>query len=123
MERVEGFAKPHDWQRAYDEINDFEEQWVEKGFALAKFWLHVDKEEQLARFREREKIPYKQFKITEDDYRNREKWDDYERACEEMFARTSTQSAPWTIVPANDKYYARIRVLARVCESLEHALG
>jgi polyphosphate kinase 2 (PPK2 family) len=122
VERVEGFAKPHDWQRAYDEINDFEEQWIEKGFALAKFWLHIDKEEQLARFREREKIPYKQFKITEDDFRNREKWDDYEVAAEEMFARTSTHTAPWTIVPANDKHYARIRVLERVCESLEEAL-
>jgi len=123
VERVEGLAEPDEWRRAYDEINDFEEQLAEKGMAIAKFWLHIDKEEQLRRFREREKTPYKQYKITEDDYRNREKWDAYVEACEEMFARTSTPAAPWTIVPANDKRYARVRVLDVVCAALERALG
>jgi len=122
VERVEGFAEVDDWRRAYEEINDFEEQFLEKGHALCKFWLHIDRDEQLRRFREREKTPYKQYKITEEDFRNREKWDDYVLACEEMFARTSTLLAPWTIVAANDKRAARITVLETVCESLERAV-
>ncbi|MEM8884609.1 MAG: polyphosphate:AMP phosphotransferase [Planctomycetota bacterium] len=122
VERVEGFASDHDWQRAYDEIRDLEEQLVETGAALCKFWLHIDRDEQLARFKAREKIPYKQYKITEEDYRNRDKWDAYVEACDEMFARTSTEAAPWTLVAANDKYNARIIVLKTVCDALERAL-
>jgi polyphosphate kinase 2 (PPK2 family) len=123
VERVEGFAKVNEWQRAYSEIVNFEEALSEHGILVLKFWLHIDKDEQLRRFKEREQITYKQYKITEDDYRNRERWDDYQLAVNEMVTRTSTQSAPWILVEANDKKYARIKVLKIFCERLEKFLA
>jgi polyphosphate:AMP phosphotransferase len=122
VERVEGFATEAEWQRAYDEIVDFEEQLIERGIALAKFWLHISPEEQLARFKAREDIPYKQYKITEEDYRNRDRWDDYVHAIDDMVLRTSSTGAPWTLVPAEDKYYARVTVLETVISALKGRL-
>jgi polyphosphate:AMP phosphotransferase len=122
VERVEGFAAEADWARAYPEINDFEEQLVEHGTVLRKFWLHISPDEQLNRFRAREDTPYKQYKITDEDWRNRERRADYERAVEEMVARTSTTEAPWKVVAAEDKRHARIEVLETVVGALEDAL-
>jgi polyphosphate:AMP phosphotransferase len=122
VERVEGLADDAAWQRAYDEINDFEEQLLEAGTVLAKFWLHVSPEEQLARFRARERTPYKKYKITDEDYRNRDRWDDYERAVDQMVLRTSTEAAPWHLVSAEDKQHARVEVLDVVVRRLEAAL-
>ena len=104
------------------EINDFEEQLHEHGTILCKFWLHIDKDEQLRRFREREKTPWKEYKITDEDWRNREKWDDYRDAVNDMVARTSTEYAPWILMPANDKRLARVEVVKTVCRRLEEAL-
>lgn len=118
VERVEGFARPAEWQRAYQEIVDFENQLLEHGIVLCKFWLHIDQQEQLRRFRAREQTPYKKHKITEFDYRNREQWDPYLAAVNEMIARTGTRQAPWTLVPANDKRWARVKVLKTVCMAL-----
>lgn len=123
VERVEGFCEPSDWMRAYSEINDFEEQLKQGGAVLLKFWLSISKEEQLLRFQAREKTPYKRFKITEEDWRNREKWEEYEVAVSEMIERTSTDIAAWTVVEANDKYYARIKILESVYTQLEKALS
>jgi polyphosphate kinase 2 (PPK2 family) len=123
VERVEGFAAEADWRRAYAEINRFEEQLVEHGTVVAKFWLHISDEEQLRRFREREETPWKQHKITDEDWRNRERRDDYRRAVEEMVARTSTREAPWTLIPAEDKKVARIRVLDTLIRALKQALA
>lgn len=122
VERVEGFATSAEWQRAYNEICEFEELLANHGIALAKFWLHIDQEEQARRFQEREATSYKEFKITEEDYRNREKWPSYEAAINDMIERTSTRLSPWTLVPANDKRYARIQVLKTACETLERAI-
>ena len=122
VERVEGFASKDEWLRAYREINEFESQLCEHGIALAKFWLHIDKDEQARRFAEREQTPYKKFKITDEDYRNRENWDLYEDAVNEMVERTSTTVTPWTLVEANDKRFARIKVLETCCAALEAAL-
>jgi polyphosphate:AMP phosphotransferase len=122
VERVEGFANDDEWRRAYLEINDFEEQLCDHGLNLQKFWLHIDKDEQLDRFNERQEIEYKQHKITDEDWRNREHWDDYVGAVNDMVVKTSTDYAPWTLVPANDKKSARIKVLQTVCDSLEQAL-
>ena len=122
VERVEKFCSEEDWMRAYHEINDFEEQLAEAGGVVVKFWLTITKEEQLRRFREREKTPFKTFKITAEDWRNRKKWDDYERAVCDMIERTSNDLAPWVLVPANDKYGARIKILQTLCERLEAAL-
>jgi polyphosphate:AMP phosphotransferase len=122
VERVEGFARRDEWDRAYRELNDFEEQLTEHGILLLKFWLHIDKDEQHRRFREREKTPYKQYKITDEDWRNRKKWDEYEAAVNEMVERTSTEIAPWTLVEANDKYYARVKVLRKFCDELAEKL-
>ena len=122
VERVEGFAHPHEWMRAYAEINDFEEQLTEHDTVLLKYWVHIDRDEQMRRFKEREKIPYKQYKLTEEDYRNREKWDEYEHAVNDMVERTSTEYAPWTLIEGNDKRYARIKALEVFCERLEKAL-
>jgi polyphosphate:AMP phosphotransferase len=122
VERVEGFATESEWHRAYQEINDFEEQLVENGTTVLKFWLHISKEEQLKRFKEREQVPYKQHKITDEDWRNREKWDDYAKAVNEMVIRTSTEYAPWKIIAGNDKLFARIEVLKNLCEHLEAGL-
>lgn len=122
VERVEGFASEPEWHRAYSEINQFEEQLVEGGVIMLKFWLHISPEEQLSRFKDREKVPYKQHKITDEDWRNREKWEDYKLAVNEMVVRTSTEYAPWTLVPGNDKLSARIHVLQTICDTLEQAL-
>ncbi|MDG4556365.1 MAG: polyphosphate:AMP phosphotransferase [Candidatus Contendobacter sp.] len=122
VERIEGFARTREWQRAYAEINDFEAQLVERGIVLIKFWLHITPEEQLRRFKEREQIAYKAWKLTDEDWRNRERWADYELAVNDMVERTSTRQAPWTLIAANDKRYARIKVLRTVCERLEAAL-
>jgi len=123
VERVEGFARDDEWQRAYQEIVDFESQLAEHGAVVHKFWLHISQDDQLARFQAREKTPYKKYKITDDDYRNRDKWDDYVDAVEEMVTRTSTDSCPWTVVPASDKKFARVEVLKTVCKALERRLG
>jgi AMP-polyphosphate phosphotransferase len=122
VERVEGFASVNEWQRAYSEIVNFEEALTDHGILVLKFWLHIDKDEQLRRFKEREQITYKQYKITEDDYRNRERWDDYQLAVNEMVTRTSTQKSPWILVEGNDKKYARIKILKILCEKLEQFL-
>lgn len=122
VERIEGFAKDYEWQRAYDEIKDMEAQWAEHGFAIAKFWLQIDKDEQLRRFTERQKDPMKQWKITDEDWRNRDKWDAYEQAVNEMLVRTDTSYAPWTVVEGNNKYYARLKVLKTVVDMFEKKL-
>ncbi|MCY1537253.1 Polyphosphate:AMP phosphotransferase [compost metagenome] len=121
VERVEGFCSPADWLRAYGEINDFEEQLTDAGVVLVKFWLAIDQETQLQRFKEREQIPFKRFKITEEDWRNREKWPLYRDAVEDMVDRTSSEIAPWTLVEANDKRFARIKVLRTINAALEAA--
>jgi AMP-polyphosphate phosphotransferase len=123
VERVEGFCSTGDWLRAYGEINDFEEQLNEAGVVLVKFWLSIDQLTQLERFKAREQIPFKRFKITEEDWRNREKWPLYRDAVGDMVDRTSTQIAPWTLVEANDKRFARIKVLRTINEALEAAFA
>ncbi|MFN3987197.1 MAG: polyphosphate:AMP phosphotransferase [Rhodocyclaceae bacterium] len=123
VERVEGFCSEADWMRAYAEINDFEDELAAAGAVVVKFWLAIGKEEQLRRFEERERQPHKRFKITEEDWRNRDKWDAYERAVCDMVDRSSTERSPWTLVEANNKYFARIKVLRTICERLEAALG
>lgn len=122
VERVEKFCSESDWMRAYSEINDFEEQLVESNIVLVKFWLTISKDEQLRRFKEREKIGFKRFKITPDDWRNREKWEEYQTAVCDMVDRTSTDIAPWTIVEANDKNFARIKILKTLCQRIEAAM-
>jgi polyphosphate:AMP phosphotransferase len=122
VERVEGFAGEAEWGRAYQEINDFEEHLTNHGTVLLKFWLHIDKEEQFRRFEERQATPWKQHKITDEDWRNRDRWEAYEAAVNEMVVRTSTEYAPWTLVPANDKKVARLTVLKTFCTRLNRAL-
>ena len=122
VERVEGFASEFDWTRAYPEINDFEQQLADNGAIVIKFWLAISKEEQYRRFKEREKTAFKRFKITPEDWRNRKKWDAYEKAVCDMVDRTSTDIAPWTLVEANDKLHARAKVLRTICDRMEAAL-
>lgn len=122
VERVEGFCQEYDWMRAYSEINDFETQLVEHNIVLVKFWLAISQEEQLKRFQERENTGFKRYKITADDWRNREKWTEYEQAVCDMVDRTSTEIAPWTLVPANDKNFARIKILETLCKRIEAGL-
>jgi polyphosphate kinase 2 (PPK2 family) len=122
VERVEGLAAEPDWMRAYAEINDFEQSLARHGIVVAKFWLAIGKEEQLKRFRERQKVGFKRFKLTPEDWRNRKKWDAYEQAVCDMVDRTSTKIAPWTLVEADNKHYARIKVLKTLCDTLERAL-
>jgi polyphosphate:AMP phosphotransferase len=122
VERVEGFAMEDEWRRAYAEINDFEEQLTGHGIVLLKYWVHIDKDEQLARFRAREETPHKRWKLTEEDWRNREKWDDYELAVNDIVEHTSTRTAPWVLVEGNDKRFARIKVLKSYCDRMEAAL-
>ena len=122
VERVEGFASRHDWMRAYDEIRFFEAELSEAGIVVVKFWLAIDKKEQLRRFKEREKIGYKRYKITEEDWRNRRKWNAYRQAVHDMVDRTSTPAARWTLVEANDKYFARVKVLKTIADRLEAEL-
>jgi polyphosphate kinase 2 (PPK2 family) len=123
VERVEGFCTEEEWKRAYAEINETEEQWCDFGAAVVKFWLHIDQDEQLRRFEARQRTAYKRWKITDEDWRNREKWNQYQAAVDEMLYRTSTTHAPWTIVEATNKLYARIRVLRTVVDTLEKRLS
>nr|MBO2509295.1 polyphosphate:AMP phosphotransferase [Gammaproteobacteria bacterium] len=123
VERVEGFCSEADWMRAYGEINDFEEHLQRHGVIVVKFWLAIDKDTQYQRFKERESVPFKRYKITDEDWRNREKWDLYVDAVEDMVDRTSTALAPWTLVEANDKRHARVKVLRTINEALEKALA
>lgn len=122
VERVEALCQDAEWMRAYGEINDFEEQMVAHGVVVVKFWLQISQEEQLRRFRQREETRFKRFKITPEDWRNREKWPAYECAVCDMIDRTSTDQAPWTLVEAEDKYFARIKVLKMLCQRLEKML-
>jgi polyphosphate kinase 2 (PPK2 family) len=122
VERIEGFCTTSDWKRAYREINQFERQLVDFGTILFKFWLHISKEEQLARFESRNKDPLRKWKLTDEDWRNREKWNVYKQAVDEMLLKTSTITAPWTIVEGNDKYYARVKVLKTLVEKLSSEL-
>jgi AMP-polyphosphate phosphotransferase len=122
VERVEGFADERTWRRAYQEINEFERQLRDSGMVIVKFWLHLSPEEQLRRFLERERITYKRYKITADDWRNRLKWNAYRDAVSEMIERTSTSYAPWTIVEAEDKLWARIKTLSTLVAALEERL-
>lgn len=122
VERVEGFARQDEWSRAYHEINEFEEELAEHGVVLGKFWLHLSQQEQLRRFKERQTVPYKRYKITDEDWRNRKKWDEYKGAIDEMVARCSTEFAPWTLVAAEDKRFARVQILKTLVERLSKAL-
>ena len=121
VERLEGFCTEKDWKRAYNEINEFERQLTDWGAVLLKFWIHIDQDTQLARFTERQNTPEKQWKITEEDWRNREKWPQYEEAVDEMLQKTSTENAPWFIIESNDKHYARIKALKIIVWALEKA--
>lgn len=119
VERIEGFCSENDWKRAYNEINEFEQELSDWGAIVLKFWVHIDKDTQLARFTERQNTPEKQWKITDEDWRNREKWDLYEAAIDEMIARTSTEYAPWHIIQSNNKYYARLQAIQIVIDEIE----
>ncbi|MBM3888703.1 MAG: phosphate--AMP phosphotransferase [Verrucomicrobia bacterium] len=122
VERVEGFCSEAEWKRAYHEINEFEGQLASFGTVLCKFWLQISKEEQLRRFKERETVAYKHYKLTDEDWRNREKWSRYEPAVVDMLEKTSTTYAPWTIVEANCKWYARVKTLATLVQAIERGL-
>ncbi|MEN8106638.1 MAG: polyphosphate kinase [Pseudomonadota bacterium] len=122
VERVEGFASEDEWKRAFAEINEFEEQLTDHGILLLKYWVHITKDEQLERFKAREQTPHKRWKLTEEDWRNREKWDDYEWAVNDIVEHTSTYSAPWVLVEGNDKRFARIKVISTFCDRLEAIL-
>jgi polyphosphate kinase 2 (PPK2 family) len=122
VERVEGFCSDNEWKRAYNEINEMEKHFINFGMVLVKFWLHIDKDEQLRRFKERESTSYKNWKLTDEDWRNREKWDFYKLAIDEMLYRTSTSYAPWTIVESNFKKYARIKTLKTVIDCIEKTI-
>lgn len=122
VERVEGFCSEPEWKRAYREINEFEGHEHAYGMIICKFWLHISKDEQLRRFKSRERDPYRSYKLTEEDWRNRAKWGEYQAAVEEMIERTSTADAPWTVVEANDKYYARVKVVRTIVNAIEERL-
>ena len=122
VERIEGFCAPKDWNRAYGEINDFEQELTDAGVIVMKFWLQISQEEQLKRFERRQEVGFKRFKITQEDWRNREKWNAYQEAICDMVERTSTPECPWHLVEANDKNYARIKILRALCDTLERAL-
>ena len=123
VERVEGFATPAEWRRAYGEINYFEQQLADAGAIIFKFWLHISPEVQMARFEERRKNDYKSWKLTEEDWRNRSKWAAYRRAVDEMLQRTSSITAPWTIVEASSKQYARVKTIETAVQELEKVFG
>jgi polyphosphate:AMP phosphotransferase len=123
VERIERFAGDDEWRRAFAEINDFEDQLIEHGIVLVKFWLQISKDEQLRRFKEREETPYKRWKLSEEDWRNRERWDDYSLAAHEMIQQTSVMKSPWILVESENKMYARIKALNAICEALEKAVG
>lgn len=122
VERVEGFCTEADWQRSFREINEFEQALCDHGGVICKFWLHITPEEQLQRFKDREVTPYKAWKLTEEDWRNRERWDEYVQAAEDIFANCSPESAPWTLIEGNQKQRARLQVLETVCKRLKSAL-
>jgi AMP-polyphosphate phosphotransferase len=123
VERLEGFCTEAAWKRAYREINEFERQLADSGAILAKFWIQISKEEQLRRFQERQETPYKAWKLTDEDWRNRDKWDAYQQAINEMLLKTSTLTAPWTIVEGNDKWWSRVRALKTLVEVLSGELN
>lgn len=123
VERVEGFATEAQWRRAYREINEFERQLVDFGMVVVKFFLHITPEEQLARFEARKTDPFTNYKLTEEDWRNRDRWNLYEAAVNDMLQLTSTVSAPWTLVEANDKRFARLKTLRTVCKAIEDRLA
>ena len=123
VERVEGFCNEEEWRRAFREINDFESHQTSGGMVICKYWLHFSKAEQLRRFKSREINPFRSYKLTEEDWRNRAKWDVYQEAVEDMLQHTSTQPAPWTPVEAENKLYARVKVLRTVVEAIEHRLN
>jgi polyphosphate kinase 2 (PPK2 family) len=122
VERIEGFCTEAEWKRAYREINEFERQLVDFGMIVVKFWIHISPDEQLHRFEARRGIPYKAWKLTDEDWRNREKWDAYEEAVNDMLLKTSTVTAPWTIVEGNDKWFARVKTLRTLVEVLSTEL-
>ena len=122
VERLEGFCTENDWQRAYNEINEFEKELHDWGAVIVKFWVQIDKDTQLERFNDRQNTPEKQWKITDEDWRNREKWDLYEEAVDEMIQKTSTEFAPWHILESNDKHYARIKALRILIDEIRRAL-
>ena len=122
VERVEGFCTHEEWRRAYREINEMEQHWTEFGTVMCKFWLQIDPDEQLRRFKERERLEHKRWKITDEDWRNRKQWEAYNAAVEEMLARTSTPYAPWTIVESNCKWHARLKALGCVIDAIERVL-
>jgi polyphosphate kinase 2 (PPK2 family) len=122
VERIEGFCTESEWKRAYREINEFERQLVDSGMILAKFWIHIGQDEQLRRFEGRRATPYKAWKLTDEDWRNREKWDAYEEAVNDMLLKTSTVTAPWTIVEGNDKWFARVKTLQTLVSLLSEEL-
>lgn len=123
VERVEGFATEAEWKRGFKEINSFERQLRDYGTVLAKYWVHISRDEQLRRFEERQRIGYKAWKLTGEDWRNRGKWSDYEEAVEEMLLKTSTRTAPWTLVEGNDKYHARVKILSTLVDLLSKELN
>ncbi len=123
VERVEGFCSEDDWRRAYREINEFEAHQASFGMVVCKFWLQITKDEQLRRFKSRETDPYRSYKLTDEDWRNRGKWDVYNQAVEDMLLHTSTPEAPWTVVEANNKYFARVKILRTVVQALEKRLN
>jgi AMP-polyphosphate phosphotransferase len=123
VERVEGFATEEEWKRSYREINSFERQLRDFGAIIIKFWFHISREEQLQRFEQRQQIGYKAWKLTDEDWRNREKWPEYELAVEDMLLKTSTVTAPWTVVEGNDKYWARVKALETVVRTLSKELN
>ena len=123
VERVEGFAKQEEWERSFGEIVNFEEDLTDSGVIIIKYWLHISPEEQLNRFNARKDDPLKRWKLTEEDWRNRDKWQLYEKAAEETFTKTHKPNAPWHIIPANDKYFARTEVLRIFCDRLENELN
>lgn len=122
VERIEGFCTEEEWKRAFREINQFERKLVDFGSILIKFWIHIGQDEQLARFEARKDTAYKSWKLTDEDWRNRDKWNLYQEAVEDMLLKTSTITAPWTIVEGNSKYYARVKALKTVVETLENEL-
>jgi polyphosphate kinase 2 (PPK2 family) len=122
VERIEGFCTEAEWKRAYREINSFERQLVDSGTVIFKFWLHIDQEEQLRRFESRSGDERRSWKLTDEDWRNREKWDLYEEAVNDMLLKTSTLTAPWTVIEGNDKLHARIKILRTVVNTLSSSL-
>lgn len=122
VERVEDLISEDEWRRAYREINEFEAQQASFGMVIVKLWLHIGKDEQLRRFKDRERDPFRSYKLTAEDWRNRAKWDAYREAVEEMLSRTSTPHAPWTVVEANDKYHARVKVAKTIADAIERGL-